>query len=248
MEIFMGKASFIFLLAALSFATVTAAIGQDDDSPSLGDAARRARLLKQQKDAQGGTAVPGQSASGQSKDGEAGASAAQETTSQSAATTSAEKNTPSAQSKAEKSNGSPSPAAKIAPSGKPEKKVLTNEDLGGGHIAPALSSSESDTHTAEPLSSDTADGKNPPDYWSRRILAQKNAIASLKSDIDQLSASIQYAPGNCVEGCVEWNQQQQQKQQQVDSMKAQLEEQQKQLEGMQEEARKQGYGSSVYDP
>ena len=41
---------------------------------------------------------------------------------------------------------------------------------------------------------------------------------------------------------------QQQKQQEVDTMKAQCEEQQKALEEMQEAARKEGFGSSVYDP
>jgi predicted ribosome quality control (RQC) complex YloA/Tae2 family protein len=39
-----------------------------------------------------------------------------------------------------------------------------------------------------------------------------------------------------------------QKENRVEVMKAQLEEQQKRLEDMQEAARKQGYGNSVYDP
>jgi hypothetical protein len=146
------------------------------------------------------------------------------------------------------SNGLGSAATKTAPADKSQKKVVSNEDNIGGARVRAGSSPESKSDSAEPASSDAAGEKNPPDYWTRRTLALKNAIASLKNDIDQLSASIQYAPGNCVEGCVEWNEQQQQKQQQVDVMKAQLEEQQKQLEEMQEAARKQGYSSSVYDP
>ena len=79
-------------------------------------------------------------------------------------------------------------------------------------------------------------------------MAQKSAIANLKSDIESLSASIEYAGANCVSGCVEWNERQKQKQDQVESMKVQLAEQEKRLEDMQESARKQGYGSSVYDP
>jgi hypothetical protein len=47
---------------------------------------------------------------------------------------------------------------------------------------------------------------------------------------------------------VQWNERQQQKQQQVEVMKSQLEDQQKKLEDMQDSARQQGYGSSVYDP
>jgi hypothetical protein len=46
---------------------------------------------------------------------------------------------------------------------------------------------------------------------------------------------------------VQWNERQKEKQDQVESMKAQLEEQKKQLENMQESARKQGFGSSVYE-
>jgi hypothetical protein len=249
MGIYPRRATLTFLLVALSLGTATAALSQEEDSPSLGDVARQARLAKQQKDAQAGTATPGQSVSGQSKDGESGANAAQETTSKDVTTTAPLKSAASAQSKAEGSSGS-NPASTVTKAGKSEKKVLTNDDIGGAHIAPA-SSLESKATSAQPASSASSgstDEKNPPDYWSTRILAQKNAIASLKNDIDQLGASIQYAPGNCVEGCVEWNEHQQQKQQQVESMKAQLEEMQKQLDDMQDGARKQGYGSSVYDP
>ena len=70
----------------------------------------------------------------------------------------------------------------------------------------------------------------------------------MESEIADLSESIRYAGANCVANCVEWNERQKQKQDQVESMKAQLEEQKKQLENMQDSARKQGFGSAVYDP
>ena len=63
-----------------------------------------------------------------------------------------------------------------------------------------------------------------------------------------LSDSVRYAGANCVANCAKWNERQQQKQEQVESMKAQLEEQQHRLEEMQEAARRQGFGSAVYDP
>ena len=47
---------------------------------------------------------------------------------------------------------------------------------------------------------------------------------------------------------IQWNEQQLRKQEQLESMKAQLEQQQKSLEEFQDAARKQGFGSSVYDP
>jgi len=70
----------------------------------------------------------------------------------------------------------------------------------------------------------------------------------LQSQIDSLSDSIKFAPANCVSGCVQWNERQRQKQDQVDSMKLQLADMQKHLEDMQEACRQQGFGSSVYDP
>lgn len=229
----MRRAYFVFLLIAFSFGPALVTQGQDDASPSLGDVARQARLAKQQKDA------PPENA--------AAAQAVGSTTSSAAISNhSPAEVMPNSMSTAQNQAGA-SPSAKNSKTAKTRRKVLTNEDVGGAHPT-ADFTSESKPDSAGPTTSDEANERNPPDYWASKILTQKNSIASLKSDIDQLSASIQYAPGNCVEGCVQWNEQQQQKQQQVDTMKAQLEEQQKQLEEMQESARKQGYGSSVYDP
>jgi hypothetical protein len=233
----MRRAQTLFLLAAVSLGPVLL-YGQDDESPSLGDVARQTRMAKQQKDGQTGGAVPGQAT-----DGPARASST-ESSSKSAAATAVQSG---AQNKERASAASPSTPAKTAQGAKPAKRVITNEDMGATQVV-TDSSLASKPSGAQPDASKPADGKNPPEYWSSQILAQKNAVATLKSDIDQLSASIQYAPGNCVEGCAEWNQHQQEKQQQVDGMKAQLEEMQKQLEATQESARKQGYGSSVYDP
>jgi chromosome segregation ATPase len=81
-----------------------------------------------------------------------------------------------------------------------------------------------------------------------QIQAQKSRIAELQKQIDELDGSIRFAPGNCVRNCEQWNEHQQQKQQQVEQMRTQLEEQKKQLDEMQESARKQGFGSSVYEP
>lgn len=212
----------LFLLVALSLGMAPAARGQDDSSPSLGDVARQSRLAKQQRDSPAGKT-----------------SAAQVPNAGNAASVT---NDISNQNSASPASSQP---GQTPASGKSLKKVITNEDLGAAHSTED-SAPASTANSKEKTGS--IDEKYPPDYWTTRILAQKNAIASAKSDVDKLSASIQYAPGNCVEGCSEWNQRQQEKQQQVDDMKARLEEMQKQLEDMQESARKQGYGSSVYDP
>jgi hypothetical protein len=137
--------------------------------------------------------------------------------------------------------------AKTAP-GKDAKppKVITNEEL-PAHTAAPSSPAASGDETASPPDSANAP-KVPGEQWKSQIQSQKNQIASLQTQIDQLNESIRFAPSNCVENCVSWNERQKQKQQQVENMQAQLEEQKKHLDEMQESARKQGYGSSIYDP
>jgi len=93
--------------------------------------------------------------------------------------------------------------------------------------------------------SPSTDGKKPTaDQWKAAILAQKNLIRSTQTDIDRLAQSIHFlSPSQ-----VRWNERQREKQQQVERLQAQLQDQQKRLEAMQEEARREGYGSVVYDP
>ena len=99
---------------------------------------------------------------------------------------------------------------------------------------------------SSPASSDGH--KLPAEHWKAQIVGQKNEIDSLQRQVDELSESIRFAPANCVANCVGWNERQREKQQRVERMQAQLEEQKRRLDDMQESARKQGYGSSVYDP
>jgi len=65
--------------------------------------------------------------------------------------------------------------------------------------------------------------------------------------MDRLSDSLQH-PETCIADCVQKNERQREKEQQLESMKAQLDQRQKALEELQDAARKQGFGSSVYDP
>jgi chromosome segregation ATPase len=139
------------------------------------------------------------------------------------------------------------------PHGNPNH-VITNEEI-PEHAAVAGNVPRNPRSSAS-ADSDANAGSDPGagnheatgEKWKEQILAQKKAIGSLQKEIDEVSNSIHYLGGECVSNCAEWNERQQQKQQQVDSMKAQLEEQQKRLDDMQEDARRQGFGSSVYDP
>jgi hypothetical protein len=136
-------------------------------------------------------------------------------------------------------DATPAPPAKTA-------HLITNDDAPERATVTPVS--------AHPVSApadsqaDTGDHQAKAENWKSQILAQKNAVAQLQQDVKSLSDSIHYAGGNCIANCAQWNERQQQKQQEVDTMKAQLEEQQKALEEMQEAARKEGFGSTVYDP
>jgi hypothetical protein len=130
--------------------------------------------------------------------------------------------------------------------GPDSKKVYTNADL-PRHSDPGPALEVSDTRKA----SDPAPSNITPQSSERlrsQIRLQKDEIASLQKQVDEEQESIHYAPGNCIRNCVQWNEKQERKQGQVERMQAQLEEQKKQLEQMQESARRQGYGSAVYDP
>jgi len=215
---------FILLSAGL-LVTALAAYGQDD-SPSLGDVARQSRLQKQQKDAQ-----------------------AKEDQAKEAPPAGAPAPGKDAQSKGVPSKDTPVKVASAKDAQtKTSKKTITNDEI-PEHVGPTstLPAKAKTPGMSAPPPTD-GDGKVPPEYWKSQIQAQKAAIASMQSEISNLTASIQYAGANCVSGCVEWNEEQQRKQQELESMKSQLEEMKNQLEEMQDTARKQGYGTAVYDP
>jgi hypothetical protein len=138
--------------------------------------------------------------------------------------------------------------SKTAP-GKDAKasKVITNEEI-PEHAAPASAQAASGAASQSSLPAPSDGAKQPAEHVKSQILAQKNQIATLQGQVDELNESIRFAPANCVENCVGWNERQREKQERVERMQAQLEEEKRRLEDMQDSARKQGFGSSVYDP
>jgi len=127
-------------------------------------------------------------------------------------------------------------------------KVITNEEISSGSPSAAVSGSGDNAHKTADSSSGSASAKQSAESWTSQIQAQKQSIATLQAEITKLNDSIQFAPANCVSGCVQWNEHQQQKQQEVERMRSQLDTLNQHLQEMQEAARQQGYGSSVYDP
>jgi hypothetical protein len=124
-------------------------------------------------------------------------------------------------------------------------KVITNEDLPehpNSDDSAATSQASSEIAPSRPM------GSKPAEQWKAEIAAQRKALDALQSQIDRLNSSIHFAPGTCVRNCAQWNEQQIQKQDQVQHRQAELEQQKKKLEDMQEAARKEGYGNAVYEP
>ena len=126
--------------------------------------------------------------------------------------------------------------------------VITNDEI-PEHVGPTSTlpaSSERNDFPDVPTNAGNQEARG--EQWKHQIQSQKNAIASMEREITNLSESIRYAGANCVANCAHWNERQKEKQDRVETMKAQLEEQKRRLEEMQESARKQGFGSAVYDP
>lgn len=83
-------------------------------------------------------------------------------------------------------------------------KVITNEQIPeSAEVIPATQ--KSDEHASLGRSSE---GPNQPEHWKSQILAQKNQIASLERQVEELNESIHFAPANCVANCVAWNEHQ----------------------------------------
>jgi hypothetical protein len=129
-------------------------------------------------------------------------------------------------------------------------KVITNEEIdANAGVAPAPVAAGEDRPASTSASNNSSNEVKPSaEAWTSQIRSQKSQVVSLQKQIEQIKASIKFAPANCVESCVQWNERQREKLRQAEGMQAQLEEQRKRLEAMQDSARKQGYGSAVYDP
>jgi predicted RNase H-like nuclease (RuvC/YqgF family) len=124
-------------------------------------------------------------------------------------------------------------------------KVITNEDLGeppDGSPKNASEETKQNDHSSKPLGSKTAE------QWKAEIEAQKTAIANLRNRIDKVNSSVRFTQTAHSWNAVRHNERQEQKLDEVQQMQNQLAEEQKKLEQLQESARREGFGSSVYDP
>jgi len=128
------------------------------------------------------------------------------------------------------------------------RKVVTNDEIPEQAAPTADGSGAGQSHELASHQPSSEPGKLSAERWKALIQAQKNVVSSLQKQIDKLNSSIHFVEANLYVNGPQYNKRQAQKQQEVERAQAQLEEQKKRLEDMQESARKQGYGNSVYDP
>jgi len=221
----MRKFVLVFAVSAL-FCVIASA---QDDSPSLGDLARQVRAQKQ-KDSQPNGAV--------AKDpSKAGSQVAHVITNEELP-----------------SHTAPKTAAEGLPDSKDNdssaKDSISKDSVAKETAAKDSTSKDKEKDSAKEPGSESAanDRDAKAEQIKQQIQVAKQMVASFQQQIDELTASIQYVGGNCVSNCEQWNEAQQRKQQQADIMKSQLEEAKHRLEEMQDAARRQGFGSSVYEP
>jgi hypothetical protein len=147
----------------------------------------------------------------------------------------------------------------------PKPKVITNKDLpkdpdsdvtpeGGAvaHVAPSAPANTANSITTNRAADrhyaqQRAGEQRAAEQWKRQILAQKTKMANLQARIDQVQASIRAANGE-VQTEQPFNHYQARQVQQMALMQQQLNEQRIKLDQMQDEARRAGMHTVVYDP
>jgi hypothetical protein len=137
------------------------------------------------------------------------------------------------------SDGTPQPGPQPKTS-----HVITNEDLPADHAAPALAPASANHGNLRPAATEP---KRPAAYWKAQAQQLKNSIAQVQRHIDTLTDSLHAVLTNSTDEPV-WNLREKERQRQITDLQAQLNDLRRRLEDTQEAARRQGYGSSVYDP
>lgn len=123
--------------------------------------------------------------------------------------------------------------------------VITNEDLPSNHTAPTPAPAPANHGHLRSLA--VPEPKHPAVYWKAQAQQLKNSIAQVQRHIDTLTDSLHAVLTNSTDEPV-WNLREKERQRQITDLQAKLDNLRRRLEDTQEAARRQGYGSSVYDP
>jgi hypothetical protein len=131
----------------------------------------------------------------------------------------------------------------------PAKKVITEDDL---PTQETISTGSSDSRATEPSKEDkqvdsAADKLKSADEFKAAIQSQKQNVDSLQKQVDDTKASVHFVEANRYSNGVQYNEHQIQKQKEADRLQKQLDEEKSKLQDMQDQARKAGFGSTVYE-
>ena len=129
------------------------------------------------------------------------------------------------------------------------KKVITEDDL---PTQQTISTDSSDSRATETSKEDkqvdsAADKLKSADEFKAAIQSQKENVDSLQKQVDDTKASVHFVEANRYSNGVEYNEHQIKKQKEADRLQKQLDEEKFKLQDMQEQARKAGFGSAVYE-
>jgi hypothetical protein len=129
------------------------------------------------------------------------------------------------------------------------KKVITEDDLPTQESISTGSSDAKATDTSKEVKQgdSTADKMKSADDFKAAIQTQKQNVDSLQKQVDDMKASVHFVEANRYSNGVQYNEHQIQKQKEADRMQKQLDEEKSRLQDMQEQARKAGFGSAVYE-
>ena len=124
--------------------------------------------------------------------------------------------------------------------------VITNDDLDPQGTAPQAIATPGNKAAHVPSGEQHPIDQAAAAQWKRQILAQKERIATLQARIDQLNASIHPVGSAQFDGPT--NRSQAQQAQRLAEVQLQLDAQKRKLAEMQDEARRAGMHTTVYDP
>jgi hypothetical protein len=129
------------------------------------------------------------------------------------------------------------------------KKVITEDDLPTQETISTGSSDskETDASKEEKHADSAADKLKSADEFKAAIQSQKQNVDSLQKQVDDMKASVHFVEANRYSNGVQYNEHQIHKQKEADRLQKQLDEEKSKLQDMQEQARKAGFGSAVYE-
>ncbi|MGH9546068.1 MAG: hypothetical protein ACRD23_12740 [Terriglobales bacterium] len=127
-------------------------------------------------------------------------------------------------------------------------KVVTNDEIPESPDASTSSSDDSEGAPESSTPSASPAGKKTAEQWKAEFQVRKARIAALQSQVDKLNGSVHFVEANRYYNGVQYNQYQLKKQEEAQRLQKQLETEKKALGDAQDAARKNGFGSAVYDP